>query len=172
MRSRAGFPRANGHKPVVPASLVQHSPAQLEAIIPGRFEKWRALTVALLVTGYAGYYLCRSDLAVAMPLLIAEMGKKGIAPNDATIRLGTIASLGVLAYAIGKFPSGWLADFLGGRRNFLFGMAGSILFTIAFGLAGGIPLLTFAWMGNRLVQSMGWAGMVKITSRWFSYSSY
>jgi OPA family glycerol-3-phosphate transporter-like MFS transporter len=107
-----------------------------------------------------------------MPLLIAEMGKRGIAPDDARIRLGTIASLGVLAYAIGKLPSGWLADFLGGRRNFLFGMAGSILFTILFALAGGIPLFTLAWMSNRSVQSMGWAGMVKITSRWFSYSSY
>ena len=32
---------------------------------------------------------------------------------------GSIASLGVLAYAIGKFPSGWLADFLGGKRSFL-----------------------------------------------------
>jgi OPA family glycerol-3-phosphate transporter-like MFS transporter len=125
-----------------------------------------------MVAGYAGYYLCRSDLAVALPLLIAEMGKRGIAPDDARIRLGMIASLGVLAYAVGKFPSGWLADFLGGRRNFLFGMAGSILFTVWFGLAGGIPLFTFVWMGNRLAQSMGWAGMVKIASRWFSYSSY
>jgi len=172
MRSPAGFRRANGRKPVLPASVVQHSPAQLQTVVPGRFERWRAITVALIVTGYAGYYLCRSDLAVAMPLLIAEMGKRGIAPNDATIRLGTIASLGVLAYAIGKFPSGWLADFLGGRRNFLLGMAGSIVFTTLFGLAGGIPLFTLAWIGNRLTQSMGWAGVVKITSRWFSYSSY
>src|SRR6516164_10792393 len=51
-------------------------------------------------------------------------------------------------------------------------MAGSILFTVLFGLAGGIPLFTIAWMGNRYVQSMGWAGMVKITSRWFSWSAY
>jgi OPA family glycerol-3-phosphate transporter-like MFS transporter len=107
-----------------------------------------------------------------MPLLIAELGRKGIAAGDARIRLGSVASLGVLAYAIGKFPSGWLADFLGGRRNFLCGMAGSILFTIVFGLAGGLPLFTLAWIGNRLVQSLGWAGMVKIASRWFSYSSY
>jgi OPA family glycerol-3-phosphate transporter-like MFS transporter len=46
------------------------------------------------------------------------------------------------------------------------------VFTVAFGLAGGIPMFTLAWMGNRAVQSMGWAGMVKITSRWFSYSTY
>jgi len=96
---------------------------------------WQVLTVALMVIGYAGYYLCRSDLSVALPLLIDDMGKRGIPPAVATVSLGTIASLGVLAYAIGKFPSGWLADFLGGRRNFLFGMGGSILFTVLFGLA-------------------------------------
>src|SRR5262249_24478402 len=137
-----------------------------------RLTRWRILTVALIVTGYAGYYLCRSDLAVAMPLLIAEMARNGIAPDNARIRLGAIGSFGVFAYAIGKFASGWLADFLGGRRNFLFGMVGSIGCTILFGLAGGIPIFTLAWMSNRLVQSLGWAGMVKITSRWFSYSSY
>ncbi|HXB75131.1 MAG TPA: MFS transporter [Candidatus Acidoferrales bacterium] len=139
---------------------------------PGSFAFWQGCTVALIAVGYAGYYLCRSDLSVAMPLLIREMSSRGVSPDTAKVQLGTIASLGVLAYAIGKFPSGWLADFLGGRRNFLFGMAGSILFTLLFGLTGGIPLFTLAWMGNRAVQSRGWAGMVKITSRWFSYSAY
>jgi len=126
----------------------------------------------LITVGYAGYYLCRSDLSVAMPLLIAELAKHGVSPDTAKIEMGTVASLGVLAYAIGKFPSGWLADFMGGRRNFLCGMAGSILFTILFSLGGGMPLFTLAWMANRGVQSMGWAGMVKIASRWFSFSAY
>src|ERR1035438_10741334 len=99
---------------------------------------WQAVTVALLVTGYAGYYLRRSDLSVALPLLIQEMAAHGIPRDEATTRLGTIASFGVLAYAIGKFPSGGLADFLGGRRNYLFGMAGSVLFTFLFAVAGGI----------------------------------
>jgi OPA family glycerol-3-phosphate transporter-like MFS transporter len=133
---------------------------------------WRVLTVSLLVVGYSGYYLCRSDLSVALPLLIEEMGRRGIPAPDATVHLGSIASLGVLAYAIGKFPSGWLADFLGGRRNFLGGMGGSVLFTVLFGLAGGIPLFTLAWIGNRFVQSLGWAGMIKITSKWFPFSAY
>jgi OPA family glycerol-3-phosphate transporter-like MFS transporter len=137
-----------------------------------RFRRGQLLTVALMVAGYAGYYLCRSDFSVAMPLLIDEMGTHGIGHDEARVRLGAIASLGVLGYAFGKFPSGWLADFLGGRRNFLFGMAGSVLFTVLFGLAGGLPIFTLAWIGNRMVQSMGWAGMIKITSRWFSYSSY
>ncbi len=137
-----------------------------------RFTAWQYATAALLALGYAGYYLCRSDLSVALPLLIVELAQRGMSANAAKVALGSVASLGVFAYALGKFPSGWLADFLGGRRNFLFGMAGAILFTLLFTLGGGIPLFTLAWMGNRCVQSMGWAGMVKITSRWYSYSAY
>ncbi|HLK20038.1 MAG TPA: MFS transporter [Bryobacteraceae bacterium] len=133
---------------------------------------WQAVTIALLMSGYAGYYLCRSNLSVCLPLLIQEMTEHGIPRDLATTRLGTIASFGVLAYAIGKFPSGGLADFLGGRRNYLFGMAGSVLFTFLFAIAGGIPLFTLAWIGNRAVQSLGWAGVVKIASKWFSFSTY
>src|ERR1700726_4550853 len=99
---------------------------------------WQAVTVALLMTGYAGYYLCRSDLSVALPLLIQEMVARGIARDEATTRFGTIASLGVLAYAIGKFPSGGLADFLGGGRNYLVGMGGLGSFQFFFfGFGGG-----------------------------------
>lgn len=56
-----------------------------------------------------------------------------------------IASLGVAAYAIGKFPAGAMADYFGGRRNFLGGMVGSVFFTVVFALSGGLPLFTLAW---------------------------
>ena len=95
MRSPAEFRRAKGHNPVVPENSLEERPAPVQGLLSDRFVRWRMLTVALIVTGYAGYYLCRSDLAVAMPLLITEMGRRGIAPDDARIRLGTIASLGV-----------------------------------------------------------------------------
>jgi OPA family glycerol-3-phosphate transporter-like MFS transporter len=29
-----------------------------------------------------------------------------------------------------------------------------------------------AWIGNRLTQSLGWAGLIKVSSKWFDYSSY
>jgi sugar phosphate permease len=134
--------------------------------------RWQVLTVSMLVLGYAGYYLCRSDYSVALPLIIAEMAARGIPVSVATIQMGSIASFGVLAYAFGKFLSGGLGDFLGGKRNFVLGMSGSVVFTILFALGGGLPIFTLAWIGNRLVQSMGWAGMVKLTSKWFSYSTY
>src|SRR3974390_3515421 len=104
----------------------------------------QVLTVGLMVLGYAGYYLCRSNLPVVLPLLIQELGARGIPADTAKLSLGTVASLGVLAYAIGKFPSGSLADFLGGRRNFLIGMGGSVAFTLLFALGGGLPLFTLA----------------------------
>jgi OPA family glycerol-3-phosphate transporter-like MFS transporter len=134
--------------------------------------RWQTLTLALLVIGYSGYYLCRSNLSVTMPLIASEMTARGMSANAARIALGSIASFGVLAYAVGKFPSGWLADLLGGRRNFLFGMAGAVAFTLLFAASGSIPFFTLAWMGNRLVQSLGWAGAVKITAKWFSFRRY
>jgi MFS transporter, OPA family, glycerol-3-phosphate transporter len=137
-----------------------------------RLRVWQGLTMALLFIGYAGYYICRSDLSVSLPLIVDELARRGMAPQQAIIRLGDIVSWGVLAYAIGKIFLAGAADFLGGRRNFLAGMGGSVLFTLLFSLGGGMPVFTLAWIGNRLVQSTGWAGLVKITSRWFSYSTY
>ncbi len=137
-----------------------------------RFFRWQILMMFLMTIGYSGYYLCRSNFSVLLPQLILELTKYGYTAADAKIQLGMIASIGVLGYAMGKFVSGGLSDFLGGRIGFLTGMLGAIGFTMLFAFGGGIPLFTFAWIGNRLFQSMGWVGMVKITSRWFSYSSY
>ena len=137
-----------------------------------RLFRWQVLTVLLMLFGYSGYYLCRSNFSVALPLIAGELVSRGLSPDVARIRLGAIASLGVAAYAIGKIPAGAISDYLGGRRNFLGGMFGSVLFTMLFTLGGGLPLFTLAWVGNRFVQSLGWAGIVKVSSRWFSYRSY
>lgn len=133
---------------------------------------WQALTLTLLIAGYSGYYLCRSDFSVTLPMIIAEMARTGGGEAAVRIRFGTIASLGVLAYAIGKFPSGGLADFLGGRRNFLGGMGLAVVCTLLFASGGSMSVFAIAWVSNRLVQSLGWAGMVKVTSKWFSYRRY
>ncbi len=126
---------------------------------------WPWITVLLLVVGYSGYYLCRANFSVSKPLLLKAF------PDVDKAALGYIASMGTGLYAFGKFVNGSLADLLGGRRLFLFGMAGAICFTLLFGF-GGPPLFLMAWCGNRFVQSAGWGGMVKITSRWFGYTQY
>ena len=150
------------------------APGQIQPAQPGskRFTAWHAGTALLLALGYSGYYFCRSDLSVVLPVLIRDLAQHGITPNDAQIKLGFMASVGTVAYAFGKFFSGALADTGGGRRSFLGGMAGSIFFTVIFAASGGFPLFTLAWIGNRLFQSQGWAGLVRVSSRWFSYSTY
>ncbi len=132
----------------------------------------RYLTIVLMVLGYAGYYLCRSDLSIAMPLLIEDLKSHGLSAGSARIGMGLVASWGVFAYAGGKILSGWFADIWGGKRNFVTGMAGSVLFTILFAVGGALPVFTMAWIGNRFIQSFGWSGMVKIVSKWWPFSSY
>jgi OPA family glycerol-3-phosphate transporter-like MFS transporter len=129
-------------------------------------------TILLLFGGYAACYYCRADLSVATPLLVEELGKHGLGHGEALVRIGSITSLGVFAYALGKLFLTGLGDYWGGRRNFLIGVGGATLFTLCFAAGGGVPVFTLAWVGNRLTQSLGWAGLIKVSSKWFDYSSY
>jgi OPA family glycerol-3-phosphate transporter-like MFS transporter len=140
---------------------------------PARSLRYAQLrTILLLFGGYAACYYCRADLSVATPLLVEELGRRGIGHGEAIIHIGTITSLGVLAYALGKLFLTGLGDYWGGRPNFLIGVGGATLFTLLFAAAGTLPMFTLAWVGNRLTQSLGWAGLIKVSSRWFDYSSY
>jgi OPA family glycerol-3-phosphate transporter-like MFS transporter len=174
--------------------------------------RWQVITFATLWVGYAGYYVCRSNLSVAGPLLQTELAKQPVGPTEDWVRqpsegfsgrisaafervraatgwqqssaptaektpkreesigkrrFGLIASVSILWYALGKFASGMVSDFLGGRRMFLFGMVASVACTVLFGLSTGFAALLVIWSVNRLVQSVGWSALVKVASRWF-----
>jgi sugar phosphate permease len=140
--------------------------------IASRLVSRQVLSVALLFGGYAACYFCRADLSVASPLLIEEMGSRGISHADALVHIGQIASLGVFAYALGKLFLTGLGDFWGGRPNFLIGLGGATVFTLLFTLGGAPPVFMIAWLGNRLTQSIAWAGMLKVSSKWFDFTSH
>ena len=144
---------------MTPTATTRMRPAQLAIVL-------------LLFGGYAACYFCRADLSVAAPFIIDEMGTHGISHQDAMLRIGQIISLGVFAYAGGKLALGGLGDFWGGRRNFLIGLGGATVFTVLFPLGGGFPLFTLAWFGNRLTQSVAWAGLIKVVSKWFDFTSH
>ena len=130
--------------------------------------RWQRTTVITLMVGYAGYYFCRSNFSVATPLLLEEFGAQGLDKEA----IGVIASAGVFFYAVGKLFNGILCDFIGGRKMFLFGMAASVAATLFFGAGVGFSTFVIAWSLNRLVQSMGWGALVKITSNWFRFDRY
>lgn len=129
-------------------------------------------TLVLLFCGYASCYYCRADLSVATPLLADELSRRGMSHGEALIHIGTITSLGVLAYALGKLFLTGLGDYWGGRRNFFIGVGGATAFTLLFATGATLPVFTLAWVANRLTQSVGWAGLIKVSSKWFNYSSY
>src|SRR5262249_45658826 len=128
-----------------------------------RTRRWQGITLATLFVGYAGYYICRTNLAVATPLMLDEYGPDGVTERT----IGAIASVGVLLYAIGKVFNGVLVDFVGGRALFVVGMAASVASTVLFGLASGLAVFFVTWAANRYVQSLGWGALVKVSSRWF-----
>jgi sugar phosphate permease len=129
-------------------------------------------TLVLLFCGYAACYYCRADLSVATPLLVEELAHHGVSHGEALLRIGWLTSFGVLAYALGKLFLTGLGDYWGGRCNFLIGVGGAAVFTLMFAAGGTLPVFTLAWLGNRLTQSLGWAGLIKLSSRWFDYTSY
>jgi len=129
-------------------------------------------TVLLLFLGYASCYFCRANLPVATPLLIEELGRHGVSHDDAMLSIGWIGSAGVFAYALGKWFLTSLGDYWGGKRNLLIATGGATLFTLLFATSGTLPIFTLAWIGNRLSQSIGWSGLIKVSSKWFHYSRY
>ena len=133
-----------------------------------RLRQWQTLTLAILLVGYTGYYICRSNLSVATPSLLQEFGPAGFDRRT----IGAISSAGVLFYAVGKALTGLAGDFAGGRVMFLAGLFGSVLATIFFSAGSGVAVFASAWVLNRFMQSAGWGGLVKIASHWFSARRY
>ena len=120
----------------------------------------RAWTVCLwLALGYIGVYLCRKNLSVAVPLLAEHY-------HVTKATLGSIASWGTAAYALGKFLGGPLTDRLGGRVAYLLSLTGVVLFGALGGLVPGLAALTAVYALNRLFGAGAWNAMVKITASW------
>lgn len=128
-----------------------------------RQQRYEWTTVATLFAGYAGYYVCRSNLSVAGPLLLDDLGGQGFTKAE----FGMVVSAGTTAYALGKVFNGIFVDRVGGRGVFLLGMFASVAMTIAFGLASSFAAFAVIWSLNRWVQSMGWVALVKVSASWF-----
>lgn len=116
--------------------------------------------VAALAAGYVGIYLCRKNLAVALPLLQDTFS----ATNE---EIGRIATVGTLAYAAGKIVNGPLVDRLGGRAGFLASLGAVALCGAAGALSPGLLVLSLFYGLNRFAGSAGWGAMMKLVPTWF-----
>src|SRR5688500_20385664 len=85
---------------------------------------------------YAAYYLCRYNLGIVSPEIIAEF-------NYNKQQFGTISTARDGGYAIGQFINGLFADGLGGKQALAVGALGTIAFNFIFGLTS---MTYIGWM--------------------------
>ncbi len=119
--------------------------------------------LGVLVAAYIGVYLCRKNLAVAVPLLQSEWGLT-------KAQVGIVGSVSTLAYACGKIGFGPLTDRVGGRLALLGSMLLVALFGAAGALAPSLGVLTLLYSANRLTGAASWGAMVKLLPDWFPSS--
>jgi OPA family glycerol-3-phosphate transporter-like MFS transporter len=114
-----------------------------------------------LVAAYIGVYLCRKNLAVAVPVLQKAWGLS-------KEQIGIVGSASTVAYAGGKFLFGPITDRLGGRTALLASMSLVAVFGIAGAFSPSLAALVVLYSANRLSGSASWGAMLKLVPEWFA----
>ncbi len=122
------------------------------AILPAR-------TIWVLSVTYGAFYLCRTNIAAALPGLQLELE---LSKADTGFMLGASK----LVYGVGQLINGQLAERLSPRRMLALGMLGSAGLNLAFGFASGLELLAFVWACNGYAQALGWTPTMRVASDW------
>src|SRR5260221_10776246 len=138
------------------------SPMAMAEPLDSRQKSWRRRIFALTWLAYAGFYLCRKNLSVTMPLMSAEQ-------HYSKLQLANIIFGYSLLYAVGQFVFGALADKFGSRRIVTLGLLTAVLSNFLLGFAPSITMLTVFACLNGAGQSAGWPGLVKNMAAWFRH---
>ena len=123
---------------------------------------WRWRIFAITWLAYAGFYLCRKNVSVTMPLLSAELGYSNL-------QLANIFFGYSLLYALGQFGTGVLADRFGSRLVVGLGLLVAVLSNLLMGMSSSLIVLTALACLNGAGQSAGWPGLVKTMASWFRH---
>ena len=124
-------------------------------------EKRRLFAITWIT--YAGFYFCRKNLSIVLPLLEGSKGMGHLA-------LANIVFGYSLFYVIGQLTCGLLSDRYGPRRVVGTGLIVVVISNLMMCLHGTpLWLLCFACL-NGLGQSSGWSGLVKMMGNWFGGS--
>lgn len=146
-----------------PAAFAAPLPAQQVA---PTYRRLRLEVFAGIFAGYAGYYLVRTNLALAIPDLLREY------PQFTKTELGSALTGLSIAYGLSKFLMGSVSDRSNPRYFLPLGLLLSSALMATFGLvpAASASLLVIAAVQvlNGWVQGMGWPPCGKSMVHWFS----
>ena len=141
--------------------------------------RWRIFYACFI--GYTVFYLCKKNIAVALPGLSAEYGYSNT-------ELGLLGSSLYLTYGIGKFVNGVIADRADVRKFLPTALIMTAIANLCFGLSAvfitpgqisffGLPtntillwLFVFFWGASGWFQSAGFPAIAKSLTYWYSNS--
>lgn len=130
------------------------------------YRRLRAEVFAGIFLGYAGYYLVRNNLALAIPDILKEY------PQYSKAQLGTALTALSVSYGLSKFLMGAVSD----RSNPRYFLPLGLLLSSAVLFVNGTVKAVFASLAtlvalqalNGWVQGMGWPPCGKTMVHWFS----
>lgn len=152
-----------------------------EEEIKKQYSHWRLRMFYSCFIGYVVFYLCKKNIAVALPGLSASFGYSNT-------ELGLLGSSLYLTYGIGKFVNGVLADSSDVRKFLPTALIMSAIANLCFLLSAlfitpghtsffGLPsstillwLFVFFWGANGWFQSAGFPAVAKTLTYWYSNS--
>jgi MFS transporter, OPA family, glycerol-3-phosphate transporter len=146
-------------------------PAAYAAALPANevdptYRRLRAQVFVGIFVGYAGYYLVRNNLALAIPDILREY------PQYSKAELGSALTGLSIAYGLSKFLMGSISDRSNPKYFLPLGLLLSSAIMAAFGLvqAACASLLAIVAIQtlNGWVQGMGWPPCGKTMVHWFS----
>ncbi|MGE3315511.1 MAG: MFS transporter [Planctomycetaceae bacterium] len=132
-----------------------------DALIPRRHGE-NAVIWTLWLT-YGAFYFCRTNISAAVPNLKADTGD-GLGLSG--VEVGWILASLKIAYGLGQFLNGQLAERVSPRVMLALGMFGSAALNVLFGLQESFFFLLFVWATNGFCQSLGWTPCMRVTADW------
>ena len=124
------------------------------------YRRRRIRQVSAMLFVYAIFYICR---------LAFSASKKDMIEQGAYTakEIGVVGSAMLIAYAIGKFVNGFVADRVNVRRYIMFGLFVSAMANFIVGFHVPALMLAVVWFVNGLAQSTGAPCCVVALSRWW-----
>lgn len=129
--------------------------------IPSAYRAYRIRMFLMMYIGYAGYYLVRKNFTLASPFLINNLG---FSKTD----IGLISAGLAIAYGLGKFVLGSLADKSNVKYFLGFGLLASSVISIFMGFTTTVWVFLILMIVNGLFQAMGAPPCSIIIGKWFS----
>lgn len=156
-------------------------PIQDKEKVDSMYSHWRMRIFYSCFIGYTVFYLCKKNIAVALPGLSEEFGYTNT-------ELGLLGSSLYLTYGIGKFVNGVLADGSDVRKFLPTALIMTAIANLCFALSAvfitpgevsffGLPtntillwLFVFFWGASGWFQSAGFPAVAKSLTYWYSNS--